>query len=290
MESVEGLVKALQGWAVAAGLSGIALSALVLGFDVESTAAGVAATLDGLPGTALGTSFGAAILLLTLGLGLAALVAPFEVRPPTGLLLMAGRDLLALAARPRRTDLAPRRRHAPRRVRAVRRPAGPLAPRPERPASSGERPRRIVPRLLAGLAGLLLGAELLVWGTHRTVSELGLSETVFGLLVVAAAVCAEELVLEMLPAYRGFPELSVGNALGTLVFLLTASLGIVALASPIDVPGSVRNFHLPPCWSRRPWRSPCWHAADSAGSRAARSLPPTASTLPGQSRSASSRT
>ena len=84
-----------------------------------------------------------------------------------------------------------------------------------------------------------------MWGTHRTVSELGLSETVFGLLVVAAAVCAEELVLEMLPAYRGFPELSVGNALGTLVFLLTASLGIVALASPIDLPGSVRNFHLP---------------------------------------------
>jgi len=40
VESVERLVKALTGWAAAAGLSGLALSALVLGFDVESTGAG----------------------------------------------------------------------------------------------------------------------------------------------------------------------------------------------------------------------------------------------------------
>lgn len=53
VESVEGLVKTVQGWAAAAGISGVVLSALVLGFDVESTAAGVAATLDDLPGTAL---------------------------------------------------------------------------------------------------------------------------------------------------------------------------------------------------------------------------------------------
>jgi cation:H+ antiporter len=72
-----------------------------------------------------------------------------------------------------------------------------------------------------------------------------LSETVFGLLVVAAAVSFEEVVLEALPAFRGFPELSVGNALGTLVFLLTGSLGVIVLARPIDVPASVTSYHLP---------------------------------------------
>jgi cation:H+ antiporter len=246
VESVEGLVKALRGWAAAAGLSGVAISALVLGFDVESTAAGVAATLENLPGTALGTAFGAAILLLTLGLGLAALVAPFHVRPPATLLLLAAGgallpSLLALDGRITRLDgailLAAFAPCVAVLLRLRRNPAA--AP------ATGTRPPRLVPRLLAALAGLLVGAELLVWGTQRTVSELGLSETVFGLLVVAAAVCLEELVLEMLPAYRGFPELSVGNALGTLLFLLTCSLGIIALVNPIMVPASVRDFHVP---------------------------------------------
>src|SRR5206468_8801937 len=81
-----------------------------------------------------------------------------------------------------------------------------------------ERPRRLAAKVGAGLAGLLVGAELLVFGTQRVVGELGFSETDFGLLVVAAAVSFEEVVLEALPAFRGFPELSVGNALGTLVF------------------------------------------------------------------------
>ena len=113
---------------------------------------------------------------------------------------------------------------------------------------AGERaahPKLLVLKVVGGLAGLVVGAELLVFGTHRVVSELGFSETVFGLLVVAAAVSFEEVVLEALPAFRGFPELSVGNALGTLVFLLTGSLGVIVLARPIDVPAAVISYHLP---------------------------------------------
>jgi Ca2+/Na+ antiporter len=89
VESVEGLIKSLHAWALAAGLSGVLVGALVLGFDVEATAAGVAATLDDLPGTALGASVGAAIFLVTVGLGTAALIAPFAVRPPVTLLAAA---------------------------------------------------------------------------------------------------------------------------------------------------------------------------------------------------------
>ena len=86
VESVEGLVENLRAWA----LAGVLVGALVLGFDVESTAAGVAATLDNLPGTALGTSIGAAIFLLTVGLGVAALIAPFTIRPPAAMLGTTG--------------------------------------------------------------------------------------------------------------------------------------------------------------------------------------------------------
>jgi cation:H+ antiporter len=246
VESVEGLVTHLRAWALAAGLSGVLVGALVLGFDVESTAAGVAATLKGLPGTALGTSVGAAIFLLTVGLGVAALIAPFAVRPPAPLLGAAGAAValaIALCADGRLSRLD---------GGVLLGAFFPLVAvialgRPSAEPESGERlrPRHLALKVAGGLLGLVVGAELLVFGTERIVGELGLSESVFGLLVVAAAVSFEEVVLEALPAFRGFPELSVGNALGTLVFLLTGSLGVIALARPLEVPSSVVAYDLP---------------------------------------------
>lgn len=248
VESVEGLVKSLRAWALAAGLSGVLVGALVLGFDVESTAAGVAATLDDLPGTALGASVGSAIFLMTVGLGIAAIIAPFAVRPPPALLAAAGAGTalsIALAA-----DGELSRLDGGLLLAAfVPLVAAVIRFRPEAqeiaPEDRGPPPDRLPLRILGGLAGLLVGAEILVFGTERVVSELELSETVFGLLVVAAAVSFEEVVLEALPAFRGFPELSVGNALGTVVFLLTGSLGVIVLARPIDVPAAVTSYHLP---------------------------------------------
>jgi cation:H+ antiporter len=195
VESVEGLIKSLRAWALAAGMSGIVVGALVLGFDVESTAAGVAATLEGLPGTALGASVGAAIFLVTFGLGVAGLIAPFEVRSPPAMLIagaVATAACIGLAADGElsRVDGAILVAVFVPLVAAI------VITRPRtEPASGSERPER--PRLLflrvgAGLAGLLVGAELLVFGTRRIVTELGLSETAFGLLVVAAAVSFEE--------------------------------------------------------------------------------------------------
>lgn len=246
IESVEGLLRAIRGWAVAAGISGVVLAALVLGFDLESTAAGVAATLDDLPGTALGTSIGAGIFLLTVGLGAAALVAPFEVAVPRALFAAPAfavvlPTVLLLDGTLSRVDGALLVAAYPPLVYAIFRSRGDAIA----PDEEVERPSHPLLRVAAGLIGLTVGAELLVFGTEHVVDGLGISETVFGLLVVAAAVSFEELVLEMLPAYRGYAELAVGNALGTLVFLTTLSLGTVALVRPVDVPDSVRTVHAP---------------------------------------------
>ena len=188
---------------------------------------------------------GSAIFLATVGLGLAAVVAPFSVRTPRpmlaaaalatvlclgllidgtlsrldGAVLVAGFVPLVALVASSRVDAAP--------------------------SATGERPSYLVLRLLAGLAGLVLGAELLVLGTERVVGGLGLSETLFGLVVVAAAVSFEEVILEMLPAHRGHPEISVGNALGTVIFLLTGSLGLIVLAGPIEAPPTVVTYHVP---------------------------------------------
>ena len=250
VESVEGLVAGMRRWATAAGVSGIALAALVLGFDVESTAAGVAATLDDLPGTALGTSVGAAILLVTLGLGLAGVVAPFSVRAPRAMLASAAvaavlPSALMLDDRLSRVDGAILLLAFPPLLLVTWRSLGRRAAADQAEDEPTEPSGRVWTRVLLAVGGLVVGAEILVFGVERVVDELSLSETAFGLLAVAAAVSLEELVLEMLPAYRGFPELSVGNALGTLIFLLTGSLGVIVLVRPIDVPEAVSEWHVP---------------------------------------------
>ncbi|HEV3001085.1 MAG TPA: hypothetical protein VGW75_10145 [Solirubrobacteraceae bacterium] len=243
--SVERLAAALTAWAAAAGLSGAALAALVLGADLESAAAGVSGTLNGVPEVALGASVGSAVLLLTLGLGLAGVVSPFRVAPPLRLLAASGLGLALAAAlmvdgRLDRLDGAVlvagfAALLATLVLPALRRGGGPA----REPAGAHALTAVVC------VAGLVAGAELLVLGAERIVDGLGVAATFFGLVVVAAAVSLEELVLEMLPAYRGAPEVSVGNALGTALFLLTASLGVAALARPFAVPDAVLAFHLP---------------------------------------------
>ena len=246
VESAEGLVRTLAAWSAAAGLSGLTVAALVLGLDLESTAAGVAATLDGLPGTALGATVGAAIFLVTIGLGLAAAAFPFRLAVPWPALVAPGLGTaLALALL---VDGTLSRVDGALLVGAF----GPLLlllararHGEDQRTAEGHRPNRLALRIGAGLAGVVIGAELLVAGTRGLVDGLGFSETLFGLIVIGAAVSFEEVVLEMLPAYRGHPEISVGNALGTLLFLVTGSLGAIALVRPVPVPDQVREFHGP---------------------------------------------
>lgn len=246
VESAEGLVKTLRAWAVGAGVSGIVLGAVVLGFDLESTATGVAASLDDLPGTAIGSSIGAAIFLVTVGLGLAGLIAPFAVPPPLPLLGVGAVAAVLPAGLAADGELS-RADGAVLLIAFVILLAVVLRSRRGKamPATDEPVPSRVRLRVAGGLIGLIAGAELLVFGTARVVGALGVSETVFGLLVVAAAVSFEEIVLETLPAYRGVPELSVGNALGTLLFLLTGSLGTIVLVKPLELPATVVSYHLP---------------------------------------------
>lgn len=244
--AVERLAAALTAWAAAAGVSGVALAALVLGADLESTAAGVSGTLNGLPEVALGASVGSAVLLLTLGLGLAGVVSPFRVAPPLRLLAatalgIALAGVLMLDGRLGRGDGAALVAGFAVLLVTLVLPALRSGER----APSGEPGRAHAVTALVALAALISGAELLVLGTDRIVDGLGVGATFFGLIVVAAAVSLEELVLEMLPAYRGAPEISVGNALGTTLFMLTGSLGAVVLVRPFAIPDGVREVHLP---------------------------------------------
>ena len=96
--------------------------------------------------------------------------------------------------------------------------------------------------LLLGITGhLLLGAAL------EVASELGLSERIIGLTIVAVSTSLPELATSLIAAFRGQREIAVGNVIGSNVFNLLGVLGLTALLapSPLSVSPNALAFDLP---------------------------------------------
>jgi cation:H+ antiporter len=89
-----------------------------------------------------------------------------------------------------------------------------------------------------------VGGKLVVEGAERLIGTLGISETVFGMTVVAIGESLEETARMVTPARRGHPELAWGNVVGTVVILLGANLGVIALVQPLRVDPLVLRFHV----------------------------------------------
>lgn len=68
--------------ALAFGVSPFLIGALVSGFEPENLVTGIAAAVGGLHQVALGTVIGAAVFMLTAGVGVALLLVPMEVNIP----------------------------------------------------------------------------------------------------------------------------------------------------------------------------------------------------------------
>ncbi|MGH2722580.1 MAG: sodium:calcium antiporter [Actinomycetota bacterium] len=252
----ERLVRSARARAMVTGASTFLVGLLATSADLESTAAGLAAAHRGLDSVAVGISVGSVVFLATVALGVAALLFPFSVRtPPYFLAAMAGSaGAVALFLRDGHLGrveaawlmalfvglLAGTRRHlrgSGARVESVG--AEPLG-------STLVRTRtRFVLTVAGSLVAMGVGAELLANGAHRAVVAANQSETFIGMIVVAVALSLEEGLLGVLPAHRGVPEIAVGNVVGTTVFLLTASLGLVALVHPLHVRPELVTFHVP---------------------------------------------
>ena len=254
---VERLVKTVRHRAVVAGVSALALGLLSTSVDLESTAAGIASAAKGLGTVAAGVSIGSVIFLVTGALGVASLLFPFSVKIPryflgvfvvsavaASVVLLGGGigrlealALLGLFG----VMVAGSVRHL-RRARSTERPSG--APS-GRVATLSRTRLGFVATVAASLAAMTVGAELVANAAQKALAATHLSQTFLGTVIVAVALSLEEGLIEVLPAYRGAPEIAVGNVLGTTAFLLTGSLGLVALAFPLHLEPRVATFQVP---------------------------------------------
>jgi cation:H+ antiporter len=201
---------------------------------------------------ALGTVIGAAIFMLTAGLGTALLLVPMEVNIPragslamflclvpfaltlwTGgtvnrlegaLLVMVAVGLMAWLYR-----------RSPAFLHAI--PADGLSALSSWP--------RAVGLLILGLVVIFIGAELLVKGAKMVLSIFPISEVFLGMTVVALGESLEEAARMVTPARRGHPELAWGNVVGTVIILLTFNLGVITLIRPLAADPLVLRFHAP---------------------------------------------
>lgn len=95
--------------------------------------------------------------------------------------------------------------------------------------------------LLLLSAGLLLaGTELFIDNAVGTARGLRLSVLAVGLLLAGAE--PEELLTGVLASAAHHPGLAAGDALGANVTMLTATLGLAALARPLPVGRRVRDY------------------------------------------------
>ncbi|MGB5625235.1 MAG: calcium/sodium antiporter [Woeseiaceae bacterium] len=98
--------------------------------------------------------------------------------------------------------------------------------------------------LIVGLATLLVGAELLVNGAIGVATQLGISEVVIGILVVALGTSLPELAVSLASALKGEYGLAIGNIVGSNIFNLLAVIGIAAAIEPAALPPTVLSLHI----------------------------------------------
>ncbi len=98
--------------------------------------------------------------------------------------------------------------------------------------------------LVIGLTTLLIGAELLVDGAIGVATELGVSEVVIGITIVAFGTSLPELAVSVASALKGEYGLAIGNIVGSNIFNLLAVIGVAATIHPSALAPSVLSLHI----------------------------------------------
>ena len=105
---------------------------------------------------------------------------------------------------------------------------------------------KAVGTFLVGLVFLLAGSRLLVWGAVGIARDLGVSELVVGLTIVALGTSLPELAASIAAARRGEQDIAVGNVVGSNMFNLLGVLALPGIIAPGPVDRSivVRDFPI----------------------------------------------
>ncbi len=101
-----------------------------------------------------------------------------------------------------------------------------------------------VPIFLAGCAAVVLGAQFLVEAAVNIAREIGVSEAVIGLTMIAIGTSLPELTISIIAATRGHSDVALGNVIGSNLSNILVILGITSLFGPIPISGQIPWFDV----------------------------------------------
>jgi cation:H+ antiporter len=229
----------------------VGLTIVGFGTSTPELLVSLRAASDGLAGIAIGNVVGSNIANIALILGIAAVVAPPTARfadlrrdllwmtgaalvlplifwsgfvgPFEGLVLIAGLGIYLWSSFNALSPALPS-----------------TAVQPARPA--------LLPAIgftVAGLIAVMLGASALVDSASTIARELGVSDAMIGLSIVAIGTSLPELATTVSAALKGQRDIALGNVIGSNIFNIFAILGVTAIITPIDVDLRFLTFDTP---------------------------------------------
>ena len=256
---VRGAARLALGW----GLSPLVIGLTVVAFGTSAPemAVSVGAALDGRTDIALGNVVGSNVFNILGILGLSALILPLAVNlqiiRQEVPVMIGSALLLALLALDGEIGLVDGAMlfgllvlYTAFLVRQSRRLGAEEAGESDFAADIGQatatRPLLSAAMVAGGLALLVAGAQALVAAATGFARDLGLSELVIGLTIVAVGTSLPELATSIMAALRGQRDIAVGNVIGSCVFNILGCLGLTALVAGggVPVPASVLRFDL----------------------------------------------
>jgi cation:H+ antiporter len=98
--------------------------------------------------------------------------------------------------------------------------------------------------IIGGLC-LLASSRLLVWGAVSIAQQMGVSDLVIGLTIVALGTSLPELAATMMSAIKREHDIAIGNVIGSNIFNLLAVLGLPGLLNPGPVDTAVLTRDYP---------------------------------------------
>lgn len=99
--------------------------------------------------------------------------------------------------------------------------------------------------LIAGLALILIGANILTDGSAAIARRFGVSDLTIGLTVVAFGTSAPELAITIISAAQGEASMALGNIVGSNIFNILVIIGLVAAIRPIKVTAGIMANEIP---------------------------------------------
>ncbi len=92
---------------------------------------------------------------------------------------------------------------------------------------------KMLAKLIVGISIVVLGSQMAVNGARTIAREVGMSESLIGLTIVAFGTSLPELVTSVAAARKGECDIAIGNIVGSNIFNILFILGTSALITPI---------------------------------------------------------